>query len=219
MTPIAVTNWMRTVEFSPLSVTGGDTPGSVRDAVQVNYSHAWSRPLEASYLDAPWYSLSAPRAVKFAGLGSRLVLRLISELVSKRRACDKAVLAEVEGTVDCLAAAHESQSRNFSAIIDDVRAAMLSWTVLWTALKPRVGSRANATVLEHYPRLSEPALFFVLGCLLTCGEDRETAEARCNLPLRHDANFAAAFACFRGSPMRPRSQCSRDLAANNVAAL
>nr|XP_054930158.1 endothelin-converting enzyme 2-like [Dermacentor andersoni] len=168
MTPIAVTNWMRTAEFSPLSVTSGDTPGSVGDAAYVNYSRAWSRPLEASYLDAPWYSLRAPRAVKFAGLGSRLVSRLISELVPKRRACDKAFLAEVEGTIDCLATVHESHIRNFSAIIDDVRAAVLSWTVLWKALETHVGSRANATALEHFPRLSEPALFFVLGCLLTC---------------------------------------------------
>ncbi|XP_037505358.1 endothelin-converting enzyme 1 [Rhipicephalus sanguineus] len=177
MTSIALTNWMRTAEFGGyITAMSGDTPSSFGDIVDVNYARAWSRPLEASYLDAPWYSLGVPLAVKFAGLGSRLVSRLITELVSKRRACNKALLAEVEGTLDCLAAAYESPIRNFSAIERDVRAAVISWDVLWTALGTRVDSKANDTVLEDFPRLSQPALFYVLGCLLTCGEDRETAE-------------------------------------------
>ncbi|KAH6934892.1 hypothetical protein HPB50_001624 [Hyalomma asiaticum] len=214
MTPVAVTNWMRTAKFADsLTTTNGNAPGSTGDVMDVNYARTWSRSLEASYLDIPWYSLRAPLEVKLAGLGSRLVSRLISELVTKRRACDKALLAEVEGTIDCLAAAaYKSQVRNFSAVAADVRAAVMSWAVLWTALGTRVESKANVSVLEDFPRLSQQALFFVTGCLLTCGEDREVAEARCNLPLRHDVNFAAAFSCFRGSPMRPESQCPRKFA-------
>ncbi|KAL1457275.1 hypothetical protein MTO96_043547 [Rhipicephalus appendiculatus] len=213
MTPIALTNWMLTADFGGyFTETSSDIPVSTAGVVDVNYARGWSRPLEASYLDAPWYSLGVPLAVKFAGLGSRLVSRLIAELVSKRRACNKMLLAEVEGTIDCLAAAYESPTRNFSAIEGDARAAVISWAVLWTALGTHVDSTANVTVLEDFPRLSQPALFFVLGCLLTCGEDWETAEARCNLPLRHDANFAAAFSCFEGSPMRPKIQCPRDFA-------
>ncbi|KAL1418240.1 hypothetical protein MTO96_026120 [Rhipicephalus appendiculatus] len=114
MTPIALTNWMLTADFGGyLTATSSDTPASTADAVDVNYARGWSRPLEASYLDAPWYSLGVPLAVKFAGLGSRLVSRLIAELVSKRRACNKMLLAEVDGTIDCLAAAYESPNSQF----------------------------------------------------------------------------------------------------------
>ncbi|KAH8026119.1 hypothetical protein HPB51_016145 [Rhipicephalus microplus] len=213
MTLNSLTNWMLTVEFGGhRTATSSVTPGSSGDVVDVDYARAWSRPLEASYLDEPWYSLGVPPAVKIAGLGSRLVSRLITELVSKRRACDKTLLADVEGTIDCLAATYESPIRSFSAIEGDVRAAVISWAVLWTVLGAHVDSKANVTVLEDFPRLSQPVLFFVLGCLLTCGEDWETAEARCNLPLRHDTNFAAPFSCFEGSPMRPKIQCPRDFA-------
>ncbi|KAL3193186.1 hypothetical protein MRX96_018017 [Rhipicephalus microplus] len=185
MTPNALTNWMLTVEFRGYrTATSSVTPGSIGDVVDVNYARAWSRPLEASYLGEPWYSLGVPPAVKIAGLGSRLVSRLITELVSKRRACNKALLADVEGTIDCLAATYESPIRSFSAIEGDVRAAVISWAVLWTVMGAHVDSKANVTVLEDFPRLSQPGAFLRPGL----------------------------FSCFEGSPMRPKIQCPRDFA-------
>ncbi|XP_077520067.1 uncharacterized protein LOC144129881 [Amblyomma americanum] len=213
MTLSAITNWLRTVESSSAAAVNGDEPEGPGSTMDANYTRAWSKPLAASYLDVPWYSFHVPSAIKFAGIGSALFKRLISELSSNRRVCQKAVLEQSNDTVDCLATAHGDNIQNFEAIKTDARDSMLSWTVLWMAFRASLESRVNVTVLEHFPRLSQSALFFIVGCLLTCGEARDVAEARCNMPLRHDENFAEAFSCVWGSPMRPRNRCPRTFAA------
>ncbi|KAL3248199.1 hypothetical protein MRX96_056611 [Rhipicephalus microplus] len=74
----------------------------------------------------------------------------------------------------------------------------------------------NETVLEDYPDLPDSALFFVFGCLWSCGEDSDVAKTRCNLPLSHDVNFARAFSCDSGSPMRPEVQCPHAFSSTTV---
>ncbi|XP_077520069.1 neprilysin-1-like [Amblyomma americanum] len=216
MTLSAMTNWLRTAEFISTSVGSGDWSGRASKIIDANYTRAWSKPMEASYLDVPWYSLRVPNAIKFAGIGSRFFKRLLTS----KWACRDAFLEQSDGALDCLANAYKGQFQNFDSIKTDAWDAMLAWTVLWASFRGfHAESRGNVTVLENFPHLSQSALFFIAGCLLTCGEARDVAEARCNLPLRQDANFATAFSCIQDSPMRPRNQCPHFFAGREKAAI
>ncbi|KAH7954494.1 hypothetical protein HPB49_019161 [Dermacentor silvarum] len=212
MTLSAVTNWIR---MAPYVSARDERYGydSFGDAIGESLDSAWRLDVEASYLDAPWYALGAPSAIKIAGIGSRVVGRLFSELVLNKRACKKALLTETEVTWRCMADTLKEQSRDAGDIKTDVVSAMLIRSILWETFRIQAGYRMNETVLENYPDLSESALFFVFGCIWSCGEDRDVARTRCNLPLMHDVNFAETFSCATGSPMRPEVQCSHAFSA------
>lgn len=199
----AVANWMAVAASAPTAITSE----SSKFGEASPHSSVWSVPIEASYIDVPYYALAAPNAVKFAGIGSRLVGRLFSELVLNNEACRNAVMEESEETWDCIEAGLANKYRNLDVMKVDGQVAMFSWTVAWTAFRAHAASIQSTVMLEAFPGLSERALFYVVGCLLLCGDDVHQAEARCNLPLRHDQNFANAFSCGLGSPMRPKAQC------------
>ncbi|XP_064490005.1 endothelin-converting enzyme 2-like [Ornithodoros turicata] len=56
--------------------------------------------------------------------------------------------------------------------------------------------------------LTGKQIFYVATCFLMCGQqDRSFYVRRCNEPLKHNAAFAKAFSCRRGSPMRSRRKC------------
>lgn len=203
MTHSAVTNWLAVAASAPTAMPSESS--NVGEASP--HSSVWSVPIEASYLDVPWYALTAPNAVKFAGIGSRLIGKLVSELVLNNEACRTAVLNKYEETWDCIEAGLANKYRSLDAVKVDGQVSMLSWAVAWTAFKAHAASRPSTVVLRVFPALSGEALFYVVGCLLLCGEDVHQAEARCNLPLRNDHNFATAFSCGLGSPMRPKAQC------------
>ncbi|KAK8778813.1 hypothetical protein V5799_019843 [Amblyomma americanum] len=215
----AVSNWISTASSTFALNDGLERLEIFADAILMGPSHAWSEPLEASYLDSPWYALSAPKAIKLAGIGSRLIGKLLSEFVLNRKVCKTPVLTETEDMWHCMAASLEDNLRDASAIMKGARAAMLSWAALWEAYRGRTQYRGNTTVLGDFSDLPEPALFFVFGCLWSCGEGIDVAEAYCNLPLRHDANFAKTFSCPRGSPMRPEVQCPSAFSTGAVDSL
>ncbi|XP_075543759.1 neprilysin-1-like [Dermacentor variabilis] len=212
MTLSAVTNWIRTAPYvSALDEryeydSFGDDSGESLDS-------AWRLDVEASYLDSPWYAVDAPSAIKIAGIGSRIVGRLLSELVLNKRACERAVLTETEVMWRCMSDTLKEQPLDAGDIKMDVVSAMLTRSILWETFRRQTRHGMNETILEDYPEMSESALFFVFGCIWSCGEDRDAAKTRCNLPLRYDVNFAETFSCATGSPMRPEVQCPHAFSA------
>ncbi|KAH6937203.1 hypothetical protein HPB50_025988 [Hyalomma asiaticum] len=212
MTFSAITNWISTESHAPAHNASYEYD-SFGYATGERHDSAWRTGLEASYMSAPWYGLDAPSAIKVAGIGSRAVGRLFSELILRKRACEKVVLAELEGTWRCMVDTLKDHSLEGIATKRAVLTTMLTRSILWEAFRGRTVFRMNETVLEDYPELTESALFFVFGCLWSCGEDSVVAKLRCNLPLKHDANFAKTFSCAPGSPMRPEVQCPHAFSA------
>ncbi|XP_037507175.1 EEF1AKMT4-ECE2 readthrough transcript protein-like [Rhipicephalus sanguineus] len=213
MTLSAVTNWISTAPYVS-ALNGSYVQGNFGDAVGERHGGAWRTDMEASYLDVPWYAVDAPSAIKIAGIGSRIVVRLFSELILRQKTCEKAVFTEIEAAWRCMASAMNEQLLDYGAIKKDVVSVMITRSILWDAFRGRTGYRMNGTVLEDYPDLPESALFFVFGCLWSCGEDIDVAKTLCNLPLRHDVNFAETFSCVPGSPMRPEVQCPHAFSAS-----
>ncbi|KAL3248200.1 hypothetical protein MRX96_056612 [Rhipicephalus microplus] len=113
MTLSAVTNW---ISMAPYLSTFNESNvyDGFGDAAGELHGGGWRVDLEASYLDAPWYALEAPSAIKIAGIGSRIVERLFSELVLRHRTCEKAVF---------------QQNRSYLALYDGTNERNSYWVV------------------------------------------------------------------------------------------
>ncbi|XP_065303586.1 endothelin-converting enzyme 1-like [Dermacentor albipictus] len=200
MTGDPLVNWIEAVDAVPDTLRYLLPAGELALGEDVR---AGEPPIEPAYLDVPWYALDAPLAVKLAGLGSRVAGKVFRELLSPNRAC-RGLRDSAERLWSCIVAREQQDSDLSDAARDDVLVSVLSSGVLWPVLRDLVAG--NGSVLATVQSLSEAQLFFVVGCLLLCGE--EHSEAKCNLPLKDNVRFAHAFSCPRGAPMHPRRTCS-----------
>ncbi|KAH7957189.1 hypothetical protein HPB52_015919 [Rhipicephalus sanguineus] len=200
MTSDPLVNWMEAANAAPSAFSHLLPAGELVLGQHVLVDEP---PIKPVYLDIPWYALDATRAVKLAGLGSRVAAKVFRELLSSNEMClDLKKSAEV--LWKCVVAREQEDAELLDDARDDVLVSILSSGVLWPVLEDLTKDSSSATA--NIQSLSEIQLFFVLGCLLLCGE--EHSQAKCNLPLKDNVRFARAFSCRRGSPMYPKWTCS-----------
>ncbi|KAL1426022.1 hypothetical protein MTO96_003491 [Rhipicephalus appendiculatus] len=200
MTDDPLVNWMETASAAPSAFRYLLPAGELvlGQDMQIN-----EHPIKPAYLDIPWYALDAPRAVKLAGLGSRVAAKVFRELLSSNELCLE-LKASTELLWKCVVARAQEDAEHLQDARDDVLVSILSSGVLWPVLEDLMTGSSSAPA--SIQSLSEIQLFFVLGCLLLCGE--EHSQAKCNLPLKDNVRFASAFSCRRGTPMHPKRTCS-----------
>ncbi|KAH7966178.1 hypothetical protein HPB49_014141 [Dermacentor silvarum] len=155
------------------------------------------------HLFFPWFSASAHhRAALYAGIGARLAAALYFNY-AERRPFGRNVLLDGHR---CLASNQEGLDAPLAL---ELQAGVAGVGVAWRAYE---NMRRNITTEPETPSTEEgfgaiagPRAFFAFGCHLFCGE--EDGEKMCNVPLRHNADFARVFECKNVSLMNPEKKC------------
>ncbi|KAH6921832.1 hypothetical protein HPB50_005377 [Hyalomma asiaticum] len=171
------------------------------DGLAVSHRHFVLNPY---HLHFPWYVERSPRSVLYAGIGSRLAATLLFDCIEKSFECR----AVTDDTNECLAA---SEANRHATSVQELQAALVGITVAWRALNDDVNN-ATPHAVEASPHhastlnaVQVDGLFFAFGCYYYCGE--EGGEELCNVPLKHNAEFARVFECPPDSPMNPERKC------------
>ncbi|EEC03233.1 conserved hypothetical protein [Ixodes scapularis] len=114
--------------------------------------------------------------------------------------------------LDCLRTSESEVQHQEAGVLEDLLAEIASLSV---AYKAHLGLPASKrSVVLPGLQFSSSQIFFVAHCAKMCElskgleKDRLSSHAKCNAPLRHEANFAHAFKCSAGSPMNPEQRCS-----------